>query len=142
MGSEMCIRDRSTPFHFLASLSEHLTRHPAIELKSIQWADIDSEKHTDVREDNDRPLSTTEGGRRYHAVLSGSVKLTSEGYRPAVSQFRSFVASVRESAMEASPGAVVTIVNLPFGEAGSVASVTGASQGGFILEVSSSWSLQ
>ena len=136
------VANQSTPFHFLASLSEHLTRHPAIELKSIQWADIDSEKHTDVREDSDRPLSTTESGRRYHAVLSGSVKLTSEGYRPAVSQFRSFVASVRESAMEASPGAVVTIVNLPFGEAGSVASVTGASQGGFILEVSSSWSLQ
>ena len=128
---------QSTPFHFLASLSEHLTRHPAIELKSIQWAGIDSEKHNDIHKDPDGPLSTI-GERRYHAVLSGEVELTSEGYRPAMSQFRSFVASIRESVIVTSPSAVVTIVNLPFSEAGSVASVTGSSQGGFILEVSSS----
>lgn len=135
------VANQSTPFHFLAALSEHLTRHPTIELQSIKWSGVNAEKINEVRARADRKNSSAvnlPGSRSYHAVLTGSVELTPDGYSPAMSQFRSFVASIRESALALSPGTVVTVVNLPFGESRSTVSVAGFSRGEFTLEVSSS----
>ena len=136
--------NQSTPFHFLASLSEHLTRHPAIELKSIRWTGVDAEVINEVRDRAGGAMSSAVRdtgehypARGYHAVLTGNVELTPDGYSPAMGQFRSFVSSIRESAMASSPGTVVTVVNLPFGESRSAVSVAGALRGDFTLEVSS-----
>ena len=131
--------DNHAPFHFLVSLSKQLTSHPNIELSSIKWVAMDAGHDIDVHSEKSHDVDGVEASnQRYAAFVRGHVGLGAGGHIEAMTQFRSFVASVRKSSREFALPADVTIIDLPFGDIDSGIRDSTRVRGAFTLELNSS----
>lgn len=133
-----------TPLHFIATVSEQLTRYPEIELMSVNWTSDDklfkAISGTGVggsgSQTKGRVNKPTDTGD-FHAIVTGTVELEAQGYASAMNRFRSFVGSIRDAAIKVAPGSSVTVINLPFTESGLTISENKSGRGAFTLEVTS-----